>query len=239
MLAWHFLPSSRCLRWGSRKLVRPGRKMVVDPPLLMCRHGLHGSKNIMDALTYAPGPVLCRVSMLGEVIEEDDKYCATERHCIWMADATRDLHEFACWCAETALANYCRLTDQKPAQAVLDTIAAKRGWLKGSVGDKELLAARLAVRAAPYEPYCLAAHAITDQSLLIVTCEAANMAAHMSAIVAAREAAHQAIYSIAARVAGSLSYQVAFEDDRAAYEAAIAAQEAKLVEMVCQIERHD
>ena len=140
MLAWHFLPEDRKLRWGMREVVLPGLKLAVPPPLKMCRHGLHAGIRAIDALRYAPGPVVCRVELGGEILEDEDKCCATERTCVWLADASEVLHRFACWCAEGALARE-REAGREPAAASWAAVQAKRDWLAGKITGQELTAA--------------------------------------------------------------------------------------------------
>ena len=57
---WHFLPDDRRLRWGSHEVVEAGRTYRVEGPLVLCAHGMHASAHALDALSYAPGPVVCR-----------------------------------------------------------------------------------------------------------------------------------------------------------------------------------
>jgi hypothetical protein len=143
MKAWHFLPADRRLRWGDGRRVRRGHVAKVDGPVVLCDHGLHASTNILDALCYAPGPILCRVDVRGDIVRGDDKLAGTERECLWWIDATRTLHEFACWCAERALKR-AKVTDERSWNA----IRVKRAWLDGKATDAELDAARDAAWAA-------------------------------------------------------------------------------------------
>ena len=147
MLAWHFLPADRCLRWGTKEEVFPGKKITVLPPLKMCEHGLHASEDALHALDYAPGPIVCRVIMSGEILFDTDKCCAAERTCLWMGDATRILHEFACSCAEEAMLNE-RLAGREPPMKFVAAIKAKRDWLAGKISPNELKAVWVAAGAA-------------------------------------------------------------------------------------------
>ena len=143
MKAWHFLPEDKKLRYGKRTLVTEGLELRVEPPLVMCKRGLHASKLLMDALVYAPGPVVCRVEVGGEIIKQDDKLVAEKRKVLWMLDATKILHEFACRCAEDAL-KATHVTDERCWSA----ISVKRAWVKGEATDDELAAARAAAMGA-------------------------------------------------------------------------------------------
>ena len=138
-LGWHFLPKDRRLR-GSRKVVKAGRTYRVEGPLALCSHGMHASRRALDALTYAPGPVVCRVELLGERLDAHFKSCARERRVLWIVDATRVLHEFALAVATDAL----HAADTRGA--VVDprswaAIETKRRWLRGVATDAELDAA--------------------------------------------------------------------------------------------------
>ncbi len=144
VLAWHFLKAD-CRTGEGDILVKPGSVLHVDLPIEPCRRGLHGSRQAIDALTYAPGPVIERVELYGTIVEGDDKLVATNRRCLWLADATNVLHEFACRCAEDAL----RAAEVDDARC-WSAIATKRAWLRGEADDKELDAARPAACPAAW-----------------------------------------------------------------------------------------
>jgi hypothetical protein len=100
MLAWHFLKSDRKLAYPPHTPVFPGQLLTVDPARLgLCEYGLHASGRALDALGYAPGPIVCRVRLGGRILTGDDKVCASERTVIAMADATETLRAFARACA--------------------------------------------------------------------------------------------------------------------------------------------
>ena len=69
ILAWHFLPESGTLANGDGRPVVAGETLTVAGPLALCTRGLHASRKLTDALKYAPGPVLCRVRLSGEIAE--------------------------------------------------------------------------------------------------------------------------------------------------------------------------
>ena len=105
ILAWHFLPDDRRMQYPPHTLVEAGGVYRAKGALNPCRNGMHASERALDALRYAPGGVVCRVGLAGEIIPHGgDKLCARERRVLWMADAGATLHEFACRCAEGALA---------------------------------------------------------------------------------------------------------------------------------------
>jgi hypothetical protein len=163
ILAWHFISSDRKLRYDSQELtVEPGYIYgVPDGPLIMCERGVHASRKPLDALGYAPGPVVCRVRCWGEIredcrvrcwgeIREDgDKLVCRNRQVLWLADAERALHEFAVWCVRsTPLKNgktvWDLLSDPRSRRAV----KVKESWLAGKATDGDLSAAGSAALSA-------------------------------------------------------------------------------------------
>ena len=101
MKAWHFVSESRKLGFDDNRIVKTGRtyKVSKDRPLELCAYGLHGSKRIIDALKYSPGPVVCRVELLGKILHDTDKSVAYERKVLWMKDISKELRHFARLCA--------------------------------------------------------------------------------------------------------------------------------------------
>jgi hypothetical protein len=144
ILAWHWCAASMKTQ-HTGEVISPTRKLTVRPPLRPCSVGLHASLDPFDALQYAPGTIICRVKLSGEIIKGDDKICAEHRELIWHANAETLLHEFACDCAERAL-HIAKVTDQR----CHDAIRAKRRWLKKEITDRELDAAWDAAWAAAW-----------------------------------------------------------------------------------------
>ena len=178
ILAWHFLPEDGCMRWGTKELVAAGKTYRVEGPLTMCRHGLHASRRALDALGYGAGPLICRVELWGDVQEDQDKCVARNRHVVWLADASRPLHLFACQCADGVLGNI----PKKRRPVYREAIAAKRRWLDGGCSDKELDAARAAADAEADAEASSAAY---------WAAYAASSAARSAAYWAARSAARE------------------------------------------------
>lgn len=143
--AWHFLPADGMTRYEPRVRVVIGETLRVDPPLIICSHGLHGSIRAIDALQYAPGPIVCRTRHTGEIAHGDDKIVSSERTVLWMYDATTVMHEFACCVAEAALL-LAEVGDARCWQA----IEAKRAWLRGEIDDMQLAAAWSAAWSAAW-----------------------------------------------------------------------------------------
>ena len=75
-----------------------GEWLKHDGPILPCRSGLHMSECPMDALNYAPGPMLHKVELKGSLISHGnpiDKWVGSERRIIATVDATALLREAA------------------------------------------------------------------------------------------------------------------------------------------------
>jgi len=130
--AWHFIRADHRTGKGGL-LVEPGQTLRVDPPLKLCRHGLHGCVRADIALSYAPGPVICRTLHTGEIVSDTDKLCSTERTCLWLANAERTLLEFACHVTEMGLRRV-GVTDQSGYRG----LGAQRAWLRGEISNEEL-----------------------------------------------------------------------------------------------------
>ncbi len=122
---WHFLADNK-LRDGSTPASVGGVERW-DGPVVLCESGLHACPRPLDALLYAPAGKTIQarlVSLSGIVVTGDDKAAASLRRIIASADCTRELHEFALWCAELV---HHLITDER-SLAALD---AKRCWLDG------------------------------------------------------------------------------------------------------------
>jgi hypothetical protein len=202
ILAWHFLPDDRKLRFAPYTPVEPGQVLRVEGPLELCRRGLHASIRPLDALQYAPGSIVCRVEMGGDILHGDDKLCASERKTLWVADATNALHEFACLCAERELLRR-RRAGCEPDKRCWAAIEAKRAWLRGEIDDKALAAAAdaawaaardAAARAAAWDAADAAAWAAADAAWDAAD---AAWAAADAADAAARAAARAAAWAAA------------------------------------------
>jgi hypothetical protein len=128
-MAWHFIED-----YTTESEIGYTTRVECEP--ILCKQGLHASRRILDALKYAPGPILCRVRVGGEVVHGDGKLAGTTRTILWTLDASHVLHEFACWCAESALTQ-CGLTEER----LWNAIKTKRLWMEGNATDAQLRAA--------------------------------------------------------------------------------------------------
>ena len=148
-LAWHFVGNT--LR-GGRPVPKDGEWLTHVGRLLMCKAGLHASMNPLDALTYAPNGILCRVRLGGQIIEDADKMVARRRRIVWRIDAKPVLKAFARWCALQVVAvwnapdvvvRYLRTGDE----SIMDAARAA-AW--AAAWDAAWTAAGAAARAAAY-----------------------------------------------------------------------------------------
>lgn len=90
--AWHFVGTH--LRDG-RPVPEDGVWLEHEGRLELCASGLHASRHPFDALTYAPGPILCLVECEGDVVEDKDKLVCRRRRIVARRDATEGLRYFA------------------------------------------------------------------------------------------------------------------------------------------------
>ena len=91
-IAWHFTGST--LRDGS-PIPAIGQTLIFPGKIEICSAGYHWSRRPSQALRYAPGPMLHRVSYGGRVAEQDDKGVSSERTILASIDATQLLRRFA------------------------------------------------------------------------------------------------------------------------------------------------
>jgi len=98
--AWYFSGTDKKLRYGDNRKIVIGRKHSVKGKIDLCENGLHGSKSILDALQYAPGPVVWQVELSGNMEKGSDKIAARHRKYIdGGIDISDTLREFARWSA--------------------------------------------------------------------------------------------------------------------------------------------
>ena len=177
-LAWYFSAEDRRLRYGDGREIKAGVTHEFDGKPELCQRGLHASIDPLQALDYAPGPVIWRVRLSGMIVRGDDKLVATRRTYLWGYDATEVLHAFARKCALDVI-------DKWDAPAVV------REYLE--TGDEsKRAAARAAVRSAAREAAWEAAREAAWEAARDAAREAAREAARAAVRDAAWEAAREA-----------------------------------------------
>jgi len=123
----------------------------------MCERGLHASLHPFDALQYAPGPILCRVEVGGNIVQGDDKLVATRRRIIRRVDATDLCRAFARRCAlDVAHSWECPPVVREYLETGLEKLraaawAAARDAARAAARAAALDAARAAARAAAWD----------------------------------------------------------------------------------------
>jgi hypothetical protein len=100
--AWYFSTTEKKLRYDDGRDIAIGVTHTVGGTPVPCEHGLHGSVRILDALQYAPGPVVWEVELGGTIVEhrDRDKHVATERTYLRGGiDVSETLRAFSRWAA--------------------------------------------------------------------------------------------------------------------------------------------
>ena len=97
--AWHFLPRSLKLTHGDNREVVAGEWLEVDGPPIPRLSGLHACVDILGALYLARGPVIQRVEMEGEIVQDWELIVATRRKCLWWVDVSQVLRRHLRLCA--------------------------------------------------------------------------------------------------------------------------------------------
>ena len=226
--AWYFSTTERKLRHEDGRQIEVGVTHEVEGRPVLCEHGLHASVNILDALKYAPGPVLWEVELSGEIVEGDDKMAATHRTYLREIDCEEILREFARWCAlqvidlwdaPPVVREYLETGKEEPRDAAWD--AAWAAW--AAAWDAAWDAAR-AARAAAWDAAWDAAWAAARAAAWDAVWAAARDAARAAVWAAARDAAWDAAWA-----ARDAAWDAAWDAARAA---ARDAQEKKLLELV-------
>ena len=173
-LGWHFTDESETLRYGDGRKIKVGITHTVDCKPFLCKQGLHASKSVLEALQYAPGNILYRVSLSGKIVHGEDRSVATKRTYIVRIDAEPILREFGRKCALKVI-------------HLWNCPRVVKGYLE--TGDENL---RAAARAAVWDAAGDAAWAAASAAARDVARGAARDVARYAAWDAARYAAWDA-----------------------------------------------
>jgi len=196
---WYFSEESRLLRYGDARPIALGVTHEVDAPIELCERGLHASVRAIDALEYAPGPIVWRVELSGEIKAGHDKCVATRRTYIaGGVDASVVMRAFARRCA----------LDVAHMWDMPDVV---REYL--TTGDESIRdAARAAARDAAWD----AARAAASAAARAAARDAAWDAARDAAWDAAWDAARDAAWDAARAAAWAAAWAAARDSARAA-----------------------
>jgi len=105
---WHFILTDHLLGYGDGRKVEVGDRLemrilsdLTGKPIKtkleprLCSRGMHASESLADAvMQYAPGPVLCRVTVDTGLKMGTDKFCGRFRTVHAMVDFTPYLQSF-------------------------------------------------------------------------------------------------------------------------------------------------
>jgi len=226
---WHF-----CTMRGGEPILRDGIPLAIGewlpeiPEPALCKRGYHASERAIDALRYAPGPWVSRVTVRGCVRGDDKVVGSTRRHDPGF-DATSVLRAFARRCA-------------LDVAHLWDMPAVVRSYLES--GDKSMRAAAAAATAASAAATEAAWYATRSGEAMAIpraAHAAASAVAWSTAWSAARSAARDAAGAAACNVDGAAAtnavwnaaWNTAWSAARdAARDAARAAQGAVLESML-------
>jgi hypothetical protein len=119
---------------GDTRVPKDGEVLRHFGWIELCESGLHASRSPLDALRWAPGPMICRVECGGETLHGRDKLVCAERTILWRADATDVLQRFARLCAldvshlwdmPPVMKRYLRTGDETIKNAARDAAAGE------------------------------------------------------------------------------------------------------------------
>jgi len=217
---WYFAEESRKLRYGDDRPIVIGQTHTVEGKPELCECGLHFSVNILDALKYAPGPILYYVEGSGGMDMGVDKISAQSRTYLAGFDASEMLLEFA---RKVALISIEKI---KPYTNKYDLIVEYLGTGNVdlvSAAESAAWAARSAVRSAARSAAWSAAESAAW---------AARSAVESSARSSVRSAAWSAAWSSVRSAARSAVRSSARSSARASESAARSVQSRILIELV-------
>lgn len=217
LLGWHFCTEDKRLGYDDGREIIEGETLRVESNPVLCENGLHASERIIDALKYAPGPILCRVELSDGIVRGDDKAVARSRKTLWMFNATNALRDFTATVAEQALMAE-RAAGREPDPRSWTAVQFVRDLLAGKIKKEDQEATRKAARSAAEAAWAAAR----------LETEAAEWAA-WTAWVAARSAWSAAE---AARSAAWAADAARWAERSAAWAAAWAEQNVRLLQII-------
>lgn len=197
MIGWHWCKNDRMLGYGDGRKVVDGETLEETRPIKLCERGMHASGKILDAIRYAPGNVICRVKLHGEVIKGDDKLVASKRTVLWSVDASKALLLWAADCAERALSRV-----ENPDPRSVAAIRLTREFVAGT-RTKEELREGAATAYAVATAYAAYATAYAAYAAAYTAATAASNAATAAATAASNAAAYASNAATAAAYAAS------------------------------------
>ena len=202
-LGWYFSPEDKKLAHGDGREIAVGVTHEVDGDPVLCDHGLHASKRILDACQYATSGIVWRVKLSGKISPGYDKMCATRREYLAGGiDISDVLREFSrsqalsvahLWAMPAIVRKYLETGDE-------------------SIRSVAWSAAYSAARSAAYSAARSAAESAARSAAESAARSAAESAAWSAAYSAARSAAWSAAWSAAYSAARSAAWSAAEKD---------------------------
>ncbi len=187
-MGWHFSDTTECLRYGDGRKIAVGVTHTVDCKPVLCESGLHASAYVLDALQYAPGPILWRVSLSGKILNGRDKSCATRRTYHARLDATNVLQDFARKCALDVIHLW------SAPNIVREYLETGKEELRTDAYEAASNAAISAAKAAASNVAISAAKAAASNAAINAACYASSSDGRIAASDAASNAAINAAY---------------------------------------------
>ena len=179
ILAWHFVTDDRILAHQEPPMAVVPGYIYGEPKggIIICKRGMHASRKVCDALSFAPGSQLCRVRIWGDVLEQRDKIMGRYREVLAMRDVASELRLWGCWCVRnTPIGNGKTTWDLLTDERSRNTIEVAERFARNEVTREELAAASAAASAA-------------DRAAAWAAASAADRAAAWAAASAAASAA--------------------------------------------------
>ena len=164
--AFYIAPPDLRLPNGDGRAIVVGETLEVAGPLSLCSLGLHASEHVLDAAGYRGVGCLTLVELSGDIVEGDDKLCATRRKTLAILsekETARVLRLITCCAAEMAIG----WSGEEPDQRSVDAIDCARRFAEGRASQAELTAAaRAAAWAAERDAAWDALHDMADRMAL-------------------------------------------------------------------------
>ena len=169
-----------------------------DDKLIICESGFHASKELVSAMSYLTPGIIAKVEYKGEVIEEYDKFVASEMRVVKTYKPTKkQMVEWSIYCARQCLKEWNKYdkSDKRPLKA----IQAAEAWLENptqknkSAAKSAALASELAARSAASSSWSVARSAASSSW-------SASESAARSAASAIWSASESAAWSVASAI---------------------------------------
>jgi len=206
MIGWYFSRENKKLGHGDNRIIKLGQTHKIKGNPVLCKHGLHASKNILGALSYAQGPIIWKVKLFGKIVKGDGKSAAQKRlYLEGGIDITVILRKFARMCALDVVHLW------KAPEVVIEYL--KTGKEESSAAARAAgAAASAAAWAAAWAASAAASAAAWDAAgaaAMDAASAAAGAAAMDAAMDAAGAAARAALGAVAWGVVGDAAWDVA------------------------------